>query len=311
MKSLVLGAAGFVGGYLIEELKKSGKYDVTATKLSFEKLNIDGVKVIDVDICDIGQIKQVIRELQPDVIFHLAAQSSVKKSWEKPQLTVEINVLGAVNLFEAVRAERPAAKVIVIGSSEEYGDIDYSVPVKETVAPNPKNIYALTKRTQEELARIYCQAYGLDIVMTRSFNHIGPKQLPQFVVADFCSQVAKIEKGLQSPEIRVGNLAARRDFTDVRDVVKAYMLLAEKGIKGEIYNVGSGVSVEISKILKYIISLSNKRISVKIDEAKMRPIDIPDIKADVRKLFSLGWTKNYDIKQTIKETLDYFRKETL
>lgn len=311
MKTLILGAAGFVGGYLIEELKKTGRYEITATKLSFEKLSVSGANVIDADICDFDEIRRVLRELKPDVIFHLAAQSSVKKSWEKPQLTVHINVLGAVNLFEAVRAECPMARIVVIGSGEEYGEIDYSAPIKETVVPNPKNIYALTKRTQEELARIYCQAYGLDIIMTRSFNHIGPKQIPQFVVADFCSQVAKIEKGLQPPEIRVGNLAARRDFTDVRDVVKAYVLLAERGSKGEIYNVGSGVSVEISEILKYIISLSDKAVTVKIDESKMRPVDIPDIKADVSKLSALGWTRSYDVNGTIREMLDYFRKETL
>lgn len=311
MKALIIGAAGFVGGYLIEELKKAGKYEITATKLSFEELNVSGAKVIDADICDIEQTRQVLRDLKPNVIFHLAAQSSVKKSWEKPQLTVHINVLGAVNLFEAVRAECPMARIVVIGSSEEYGEIDYSAPVKETVIPNPKNIYALTKRAQEELARIYCKAYGLDIVMTRSFNHIGPKQIPQFVVADFCSQVAKIEKGLQVPEIRVGNLSARRDFTDVRDVVKAYVLLAEKGSKGEVYNVGSGISVEIAQILKYIISLSDKNVTIKIDESKMRPVDVADIKADVGKLSALGWTRNYDINSTIREMLDYFRKETL
>lgn len=311
MKALILGAAGFVGWYLIEELKKSGKYDIIATKLSFETLNTCDAVVKDVNICDLAQIKQVLREIKPDVIFHLAAQSSVKKSWENPQLTVEINVLGAVNLFEAVRAEYPTAKIVVIGSSEEYGDIDYSAPVKETVTPNPKNIYALTKRTQEELARIYCQAYGLNIVLTRSFNHIGPKQLPQFVVADFCSQVAKIEKGIQIPEIKVGNLAAKRDFTDVRDVVNAYVLLSEKGIKGEIYNVGSGVSVEIAEILNHIVSLSDRKIVVKIDESKMRPIDVLDVKADIEKLSALGWTRRYSLQQTIKETLDYFRKETL
>lgn len=308
MKVLIVGAAGFVGGYLIEELKAIGA-EIVATKLPFEKIVIDGITVRDLDITDAEQTEKLLAEIAPDVIYHLAAQSSVRLSWEKPAFTAKINIVGAINLFEAARKRLDkSVKILVIGSSEEYGEIDYSEAVKESVAPQPKNVYALTKLSQEELAKIYVKAYGMNIVMTRSFNHVGPKQSTQFVVADFCNQVAKIEKGLQD-KICVGNLAAKRDFTDVRDVVKAYVLLAEKGEKGEVYNVGSGVSVSIKKILDTILAFTDKKITVETDSAKFRPIDVADIKADVSKLSALGWKKTYHLNRTLQETLEYFRKE--
>ena len=311
MKVLIVGAAGFVGGYLIEELKSVGA-EIVATKLPFERIDIGGVAVRDLDITDQSSIDCVLSETDPDVVFHLAAQSSVKLSWEKPAFTANVNIIGAINLFESAKTHlKKSARILVVGSGEEYGEINYSAPVKETTEPKPKNIYALTKLAQENIAKIYVGAYGLNIVMTRSFNHIGPKQSPQFVVADFCSQVAKIEKGLSGNEIAVGNLSAKRDFTDVRDVVKAYVLLAEKGESGETYNVGSGVSVAVSEILDRILRLSEKDIKVVVDGKKLRPVDVPEIRADISKISALGWKRTYDLNTTLRETLDYFRKETL
>ena len=311
MKVLIVGAAGFVGGYLIEELKSVGA-EIVATKLPFERIDIGGVAVRDLDITDQSSIDCVLSETDPDVVFHLAAQSSVKLSWEKPAFTANVNIIGAINLFESAKTHlKKSARILVVGSGEEYGEINYSAPVKETTEPKPKNIYALTKLAQENIAKIYVGAYGLNIVMTRSFNHIGPKQSPQFVVADFCSQVAKIEKGLSGNEIAVGNLSAKRDFTDVRDVVKAYVLLAEKGESGETYNVGSGVSVAVSEILDRILRLSEKDIKVVVDGKKLRPVDVPEIRADISKISALGWERTYDLNTTLRETLDYFRKETL
>ncbi len=305
MKALIIGAAGFVGGYLIDALK-AVDFDVYATKLKHE--NIDGgVNVYNLDLTDFSDVCELINEIKPDVIYHLAAQSSVKLSWEKPQMTANINILGAINLFEAVRLHSPSSKVLVIGSSEEYGDIDYECAVNEECVPQPKNIYALTKLTQEKLAEIYVRAYNLHIIMTRSFNHIGPRQSSQFVVADFCNQVANIEKGEHKPIITVGNLDSYRDFSDVRDVVRAYIVLSEKGYAGEVYNVGSGETIQIKEILNIILSMSESKIEISVDAAKFRPIDVPSIKADISKIKKLGWKPEISVKKSVSDTLDYYR----
>lgn len=307
MRALVIGGAGFVGRYLIDALVRSG-YETHATTLAGVPIAAgNGVTAHDLDITDPEAAECLLQALKPDRIFHLAAQSSVRLSWEKPRLTTEVNAVGAVNLFEGIRKACPAARTVVVGSGEEYGKIDYQASVRETQPPQPSNLYALTKLFQERLAQLYSEAYGLNFVMTRSFNHFGPYQTEQFVVADFCSQVAAIERGEREPIIRVGNLDAYRDFTDVRDVVRAYLLLAEKGERGEVYNVGSGTCLRIGDILEIILSLSSKKIEVKIDERKFRPIDVPKIMADVSKLKALGWEPKIPVRETIENTLDFYR----
>ena len=252
MKALVIGAAGFVGYYLINELKKDSNLEIYASKLPNETIENDCIKV-DLDITDFENVKKVMSKIKPDYIYHLAAQSSVSNSWKHPQLTTKINVIGTINILEAIKEYCSNTKVLLVGSSEEYGKIDYSVPVKESTNLNPQNVYAITKQTCEQLGKLYYSAYGLNIYMTRSFNHIGPKQSSKFVISDFCNQVVNIEKGLQEPIIKVGNLASYRDFTDVRDVVKAYTLILKNGSIGEVYNIGSGSSIKISDALELII----------------------------------------------------------
>lgn len=308
MRALVVGGAGFVGKYLIEALVRSGAETHTTGLPGIPFSVKDGVTVHGLDITDPAETERLLQELRPDRVFHLAAQSSVALSWERPRLTTEVNAVGAVNLFEGIRKACPAAKTVVVGSGEEYGKIDYETPVRETEPPRPSNLYALTKLFQERLAALYAEAYGLDFVMTRSFNHFGPHQTEQFVVADFCSQVAAIERGEREPVIRVGNLDAYRDFTDVRDVVRAYLLLAEKGKRGEVYNVGRGVCLRIGDILELILSLSAAKIEVRIDERKFRPIDVPKIRADVTKLKALGWEPQIPVRETIENTLDFYRR---
>lgn len=283
-------------------------HGVYATKLPFENISNKNATVCDLDITDRKQTEDLICEVKPEVIFHLAAQSSVKVSWEKPQLTANINILGAINLFEAVRKINKEIKIIVIGSSEEYGCVDYSKAISEEALPDPQNIYALTKYSQELLAKIYCDAYCLKIIMTRSFNHFGPRQSRQFVVADFCGQVADIEREVCEPVIKVGNLSAYRDFTDVRDIVEAYILLAEKGEAGGIYNVGSGKAIQIKDILSAVIKLSCADIQVITDKSKFRPVDIPKIEADITKIRRLGWEPKIPLKKSLTDTLEYFRK---
>ena len=305
MRALIVGGAGFVGQYLAEALRGAGQ-EVFVTKLGSESVSFPAT-VFDLDLNDPAAIAAVLERSAPDVIYHLAAQSSVKLSWEKPALTAQINAVGAVNLYEGIRTVCPDARCLVVGSSEEYGNIDYTSAVSEETVPRPGNVYALTKYFQEELARVYSAAYGLDFVMTRSFNHIGPRQSRNFVVADFCAQTAEIEAGMREPVIYTGDLEVYRDFTDVRDVVRAYLLLAERGKRGETYNVGSGNSVKIADILKTVLSLSPHKIRVERDPKKFRPSEIPRICADRKKISALGWEPSIPILDTIQDTLTFYR----
>lgn len=307
MKALIIGAAGFVGRYLINELRSAG-WEVCATCLANEKIDEEcSVRVLD--IMDRAATEQLIAQEVPDVIYHLAAQSSVSVSWKRPQLTAEINVVGSINVLEAVRGCEKKIRLILIGSGEEYGFIrEGACPLSEEEPLRPGNIYAATKACQGMLGEIYARAYKMDIIMVRAFNHSGPKQAPLFVISDFCSQIAKLEKQDGAAEMSVGNLSARRDFTDVRDVVRAYRLLAEKGVSGRTYNVGRGKAVPIQYILDTALSMAHKQIEVKQDPARMRASDIPVIEPDVSLINrDTGWKAEISMEQTIGDMLDYWR----
>lgn len=308
MKALIIGGAGFVGAYLIRELASAGA-EVHATCLPSEKITEKCVSHT-LDIMNAEDISALLAEVAPDVIYHLAAQSSVAVSWKKPQLTANINVIGSINVLEAVRAaDRKDMRLIMIGTGEEYGFIrEGACPLCEDEPLNPGNIYAATKACQEMISRIYVRAYKMDIIMVRAFNHSGPGQSDVFVISDFCKQIAEIEKGIRAPEMSVGNLSAMRDFTDVRDVVRAYRLLAEKGVCGRVYNIGRGKAVEIRCILDTALKLSDTAITVKQDPARMRASDIPIIEPDVSRICAdTGWRAEITMEQTIRDTLDYWR----
>ncbi len=307
-KALIIGGAGFVGGYLIRQLKKDG-CQIAVTKMPQESIPGDGFEVLDLDILDGPAVKELLEQVRPDYIFHLAAQSSVYLSWKNPGLTIDVNVKGSVNVLDAVRALSYRPRILLIGSGEEYGHIlPGETPISEQNMVRPGNIYAATKVCQNLIGKIYADAYGMEILSVRAFNHIGPTQAPVFVVADFCRQAAEIEAGKREPVIRVGNLGAKRDFTDVRDVVRAYSLLMRYGTPGETYNVGSGRAVEIREILDRILALTKADIAVEVDPEKLRPVDVPIIEADTSKLVSCtGWSREIPLEQTLQETLDYWR----
>lgn len=310
MKALIIGGAGFVGGYLINELLENG-WEVHATCLENERIS-ENCTVHTLDILNKNSIVDVFNNISPDIIYHLAAQSSVAVSWKKPQLTAEINIIGSLNVLESLReSHKKDIRLIMIGSGEEYGYIrPESCPLSESEPLRPGNIYAATKACQEMMCEIYTRTYGLDIIMVRAFNHSGPKQSSTFVISDFCRQISEIEKGKKFSEICVGNLSAIRDFTDVRDVVRAYRLLADKGISGKIYNIGRGKAVSIQYILDKALSFSKTDIKVKKDPERMRASDIPVIEPDVSEIFAdTGWKAEITVEQTIKDTLDYWRKE--
>lgn len=308
MKTLIIGGAGFAGGYLIRELSSMG-HEVHATCLENENIT-ENCAVHNLDILDKEAVCRLFGEISPDIVYHLAAQSSVALSWKLPQMTAEVNIVGAINVLEAARECGGDIKLVMIGSGEEYGCIGAdSCPIKESEPLDPNNIYAVTKAAQEMAAKVYARAYHMNIVMVRAFNHSGPQQSSAFVISDFCRQIAAVECGLAPPEMLVGNLSAKRDFTDVRDIVRAYGLLAEKGVSGKVYNVGRGNAVSIQYILDTAISMSHSDIKVKRDPKRMRASDIPVIEPDVSEIFrDTGWKAEISVERTIEDTLNYWRK---
>jgi len=307
MKALIIGVAGFVGKHLVNELVNA-EWDVSGTRLPSEMVDLD-IPVYELDILDADAIGDLLTRENLDCVFHLAAQSSVAVSWKQPALTVDVNVKGVINLLEAVRALDKPPKILLIGSGEEYGYVlPEELPIAEETMLRPGNIYAGTKIAQGMLGQVYARAYDLDIVIVRAFNHFGPGQTDTFVVPAFCKQVAAIEAEGDSGTIRVGNLDAKRDFTDVRDIVKAYRMLADKGESGEIYNVGSGVSVSVAKILNMIIKQSDAEITIEQDPERLRPSDVPDVRADISKLVACtGWKPEIALEETIKDVLNEWR----
>jgi len=308
--ALITGGAGFVGSYLIDELTDN-QIEVSITKLKGEPFdNIKVRAVYDLDITNPVQIEDVLNASTPDYIFHLAAQSSVAKAWSEPAETMSINAIGTINLLEAVRKIDGKVRILLVGSGEEYGFVKPDeVPVSETNLLRPGNIYAASKAVHGMIGQIYSWAYGMEIIMVRAFNHIGPGQSPMFVVADFAKQIAEIEKGLAEPVMRVGNLEAKRDFTDVRDVVRGYRLLIEQGKTGEYYNIGSGKAVKISDVLDKLLSMADVKIEVVHDPKKVRPVDVPVIEANVEKIINdISWKKEIELDKSLEDTLRCWRK---
>ncbi len=301
-----------MGSYLSKALIEEFHKEVAVTKLPQEQFDgPEGVAVYDLNILNKADITELLMKVRPDGIIHLAAQSSVSVAWKNPALTIDVNIKGSVNLMDAIRELYYKPRVLLIGSGEEYGHIrPGESPINEENNLRPGNIYAATKACQNMIGTIYAQAYDMDLMLVRAFNHTAPNQAPLFVVADFCKQVAEIEAGLREPVMHVGNLSAMRDFTDVRDVVRAYSLLMEKGERGQTYNVGSGKAIAIRDILDMIIERSSAEIKVEIDPAKLRPVDVPIIEADITKIqTATGWEPRIPLSTTISETLDYWRRK--
>ena len=305
-KVLVTGVDGFVAGYLSDYLFKSG-YDVYGTTIS-ETYKNDKIKIFKMNLLDAENVSDVIKNISPNMIFHLAGQSAVGVSWQNPVLTMDVNVNGTLNLLEAVRINNINSRILIIGSSDQYGTIKpEDCPIKETQLQNPQSPYGISKKTQEEIGKLYVKAYKMNIIFVRAFNHIGARQGKNFVVPDFASKIVKIEKSAV-PVLKVGNLDTLRDFTDVRDIVRGYLMLLESGKIGESYNIGSGNVIKIKDILKKLINLSSKEIKIEIDKEKFRPVDIPIVQCDNSKIKrDTGWSPEISIDETLKEVLEYWR----
>jgi GDP-4-dehydro-6-deoxy-D-mannose reductase len=310
MKALITGVTGFVGEYLAEYLQ-SQRFDVYGT--SSKEVNASAMTNVLYNNLTIEQeLSNLLEEIKPDHIYHLAGNSNVKSSWENKTDTFATNVNLTVNLLEAARKSSIAntVKILTVGSSEEYGKIyDSQMPINESVAIQPMNPYGISKATVSFFAKQYYHAYGLYVLHVRPFNHIGPRQRLGFVVPDFSSQIVEMEKKGQEKTINVGNLEAQRDFTDVRDIVRAYYLLLDTSTSfGEIYNVCSGTPISMKTILQKLISLSNQSISLKVDPNKMRPLDVPIYFGDNSKIKKLtGWEPKFRLEDTLLDVLNYFR----
>lgn len=316
MRALITGYTGFAGSHLADYiLKNHPDVEVFGIKRWRSRTeNVDHlagkVKVLHCDLRDAVSVYNVLKEVKPDRIFHLAAQSFVPTSWEAPSDTMTTNVISQINIFEAVRELKLQPRIQLACSSEEYGMVhENEVPIKETNPLRPLSPYAVSKVTQDYLGYQYNQSYGIFIVRTRGFNHTGPRRGDVFVTSNFAKQIAEIEKGKKPPIIYVGNLEAKRDFTDVRDMVRAYWLALEKGEPGEVYNLASNSTHSIQSMLDKLLSFSTLKIEVKQDPTRMRPSDVMILWGDNTKFSNqTGWKPEIPFEQTMKDLLDYWRE---
>jgi GDP-4-dehydro-6-deoxy-D-mannose reductase len=266
-------------------------------------------KLLIADITQRDQIQQVVAQAQPDLIFHLAAQSSVAASWKDPYNTLRVNAEGTIHLLEALRAEHLNPRIVLVGSGEQYGLVrPEENPICEDCLFRPANPYAVSKASQDLYGYQYFVAYGLPIIRARPFNHFGPGQPSTFVIAKFARQLALIEAGKAPPELPVGNLHVRRDFLPVEDVVAAYLTLAEQGHPGQAYNIGSGHSRSIRSILDLLLTLTTVSIRINEDPDLLRPVDVPLLEADTSRLRAdTNWQPTIPFEVALQGMLDYWR----
>jgi GDP-4-dehydro-6-deoxy-D-mannose reductase len=310
---LVTGATGFVGIHLLKALDRSG-HRIYGTSFPHEP---DGpglsceCRICRLDIRDRDAVMDLVADIRPDWVFHLAAVSNVKHSWEKRSETLETNLLGTLHVLEAIRSFAPDARMLFVSSSNVYREVPTpGQGLSESDAVRPVSPYAFSKISGEMLCGLYADVEGLDIVISRAFPHTGPGQSPDFVCSDWARQIARIEKGKQRSVIRVGNLAVSRDFCDVRDVVKAYVRLLEVGESKQIYNVASGTAVQLRGILDRLLSLSPLQVDVQVDPRKLRPSDISRLCGDFSKLSrATGWEPAIPLEQTLVDLLEYWREK--
>ncbi len=311
---LITGATGFVGPHLTTHLKKSGYsqfWGTTRKTLSSVPDALKGVALLTGDLMRPETVDHFIMEANPDWLIHLAGHAEVSNSWATPTSTLTTNVFPLIHILDAIRKQGKKTRVLVIGSSEEYGHVNPAEsPLHENTPLRPVSPYAVSKVAQDMTGYQYFMTYGIPVLRTRSFNHTGPGRQPQYAVSNFCRQIARIELKKQSPVIKVGNLSAERDYLDVRDVVQAYRLLLEKGTPGEVYNVCSDTSRSLQSIVEDLTRLATTRVSFEVDPTRLRPSDSPRICGDSKRLRkATGWTPAIPFEQTLRELLAYWREK--
>jgi GDP-4-dehydro-6-deoxy-D-mannose reductase len=304
---LVTGSGGFVGQVLSEVLDADG----------FEVMGVDRressagrfARTFVVDLCDQQAVDRLLEDARPDYIVHLAAQSSAGRSFSEPHATIQHNVLPVLHTLECLRQNpNVSARLLAIGSAEVYGPVEsQNLPLVESRAPNPPSPYALSKVLQEQCCSLYASLYDVDVVMTRSFNHTGAGQADTFVLSSFAKQIAEIKGGMREAKVRVGSVEVRRDFSDVRDVCRAYALLLEKGRSGVIYNVCSGVSHSLRELLEKLAALAGVEIEIEVDQSRVRAVDIAELSGDNSRIAAdTGWKPETSIERTLAALLHYW-----
>jgi GDP-4-dehydro-6-deoxy-D-mannose reductase len=317
MRVLITGITGFVGSHMAEYALAKGAQVFGSTRWRSKTENIEHLRskvtFIESDLRDLSSVRALLETSVPDYIVHLAAQSFVGVSWHAPAETLTTNIISQVNLLEALRGLKMSPRFLAVGSSEEYGLVlEDELPIKETNPLRPLSPYAVSKVTQDMMAYQYFKSYGLPIIRSRAFNHEGPRRGDVFVTSNFARQVAEIEAGLREPVVYVGDLTPRRDYSDVRDIVRGYWLLLERGEAGEVYNLCSGRSWSIKQVLDFVLNLSTvKGIEVKTDPARLRPSDVMILEGDPTKMNkATGWKAEIPFERTLTELLEYWRQRT-
>lgn len=311
MRAFITGVGGFAGSHLSDYLLEQTDWQVTGCVLpGWDCSHLDRrVTCLELDLRDRMAVRATLEQVAPDVIFHLAAQAFVPVSWQDPWDTLENNIRAETNILDGLVKLGAKPRVMVVGSNEEYGLVQpQDLPLREDSPLRTNSPYAVSKVAQDLLGLSYFLSYSLPVVRVRPFNHIGPRQSEGFVAPAFAKQIALIEAGRQEPVIRVGNLSAQRDFTDVRDVVRAYHLVVTKGQPGEVYNIGSGQPRTVQSLLETMLSLSAAQIRIEFDLERMRPSDTPVVYCDAKKLRdATGWSPSISFEQTLRDVLDDWR----
>lgn len=313
-RALITGITGFAGSHLAELLLSQGYevYGTTRPRSKTEHIDHirDDLKLYDADLIDSHSIQTVLAGVKPDIIFHLAAQAFVPSSWSSPATTMESNVIGTIHLFESVRRAKINPIIQIACSSEEYGLVHQNeTPITEENKLRPLSTYAVSKVGMDFLGYQYFKSYGMKIIRTRGFNHTGPRQGDVYVCSTFAKQIAMIEAGKREPVIKVGNLESYRDFTDVRDMVRAYLLSVEHCDAGDVYNICSEKTWQIQKVLDLLCSMSRAKITVQEDPERMRPSDVVLLLGDCNKFRKkTGWNIQIPFEQTMEDLLGYWRQ---
>jgi len=316
VRILITGITGFVGSHLAEYALRQGAEVFGAIRWRSKTENIDHLRaqvtLIESDLRDLSSVRGLLEATDPDFVAHLAAQSFVASSWHAPAETLYTNTVCQLNLLEAIKGREKKPKFLAVGSSEEYGMVyERELPLTEHSPLRPLSPYAVSKVTQDLMGYQYFMSYALPIIRTRAFNHEGPRRGQVFVTSNFAKQIAEIEAGLREPVVYVGNLDARRDYSDVRDIVRGYWLLLERGTPGEVYNLCSGRSWAIRDVLEFLLKHATvQAISVKEDPTRLRPSDVPLLQGDASKIRKeLGWQPEIPFEQTLLDTLEYWRRQ--
>ncbi len=313
LRALITGAAGFAGTHLAEMLLADGDLEVWGTyhRSAVPALpSLDGLQTIQCDTNDSERVRHVLADLRPNWIFHLAGQSDVGGSWDSAWQTIELNVRGQLNILQAMAQLELHARVLVVGSNNEYGIVrPEDLPLDEDTPLRPDTPYGVSKVAQDMLGLQFFLSHGVRAVRVRCFNFIGPRQSDHFVTAAFAKQIAEIEAGQAEPLMRVGNLSSERDFTDVRDMARAQRLALERCADGDVYNIGSGRSVTIQHLLDILLADARCPIRIVQDPARIRPSDVPRSVADIGKFQrASGWQPRISLEQSLHDILDYWRE---